>query len=94
MIARKIEQMVRSNGGSSHFQIVERSVSWHEAKCLANGQETGEVEPGGSSSLLPDIATPKSEFFNSQNNYFYKFGIVKVINRWEKCIESCGNYVD
>ncbi|KOC71120.1 Histone-lysine N-methyltransferase SETMAR, partial [Habropoda laboriosa] len=33
-------------------------------------------------------------FLNSKISDFDKFGIMKLVNRWEKCIESCGNYFD
>lgn len=31
------------------------------------------------------------ECFNSKT-YLYKFEVTKVNDRWEKCVESCGNY--
>ena len=50
-----------------------------------------------SGKLLKNKDSPKQvlqEFFASRTSDFYQTGILKLVSRWEKCIQSKGNYFD
>ena len=41
-----------------------------------------------------DLKTEVHNFFQSRTKDFYKNGITKLLNRWEKAIECEGSYFD
>ena len=41
-----------------------------------------------------DLKTGVHNFFQSRTKDFYKNGIIKLLNHWEKAIESEGSYFD
>ena len=34
------------------------------------------------------------KWFQKQNTYFFKHGFQKLVQRWRKCIEVCGDFVE
>lgn len=41
-----------------------------------------------------DVITATEDYFSSKNRGFYKDGIRKVKNRWEKCVTLAGSYIE
>jgi hypothetical protein len=35
-----------------------------------------------------------ANFINGQNSQFYRVGIEKLVERWQKCVDAEGNYFD
>lgn len=41
-----------------------------------------------------DVISALDEFFDSKDVEFYRNGLIKLIERWKKCIDSDGAYFD
>ena len=41
-----------------------------------------------------DVIAVTEEYFSSKNSGFYKEGIRKMKNRWEKCVTLAGSYIE
>ena len=41
-----------------------------------------------------DVITVTEDYFSSKNRRFYRDGIRKVKNRWEKCVTLAGSYIE
>jgi len=41
-----------------------------------------------------EVKSAVSKWFQKQNTYFFKDGFQKLVQRWRKCIEVRGDYVE